>query len=152
METGWRARARVFVVQVIRFFFSTLTALVIDYGLYSLLCWAGLQPGWATLISSSTSTIVLYFLSTRLAFRSDDSLRRVIAFCLWYATSIIGFSIIVQLVHDLSGWNWLLSKLVTLPVSFSVNFLASRIILYRAPAARVSADPSKQEKSRDAVI
>ena len=152
MESVRLARFRGFVAQVFRFFLSTLTALAIDYGLYALLCSRGLEPGWATLVSSSTSTIVLYFLSTRLAFRSDDSLGRIIAFCLWYAASIISFSLLVQFVHVWTEWDWLPSKLVTLPLSFSANFLASRIILYRRSRNADPAGSAATSETRDAVI
>ena len=135
-------RVRAFVAQLVRFFLSTLVALGLDFGLYAVLCSLGVIPGWASLISSGTATIVLYFFSTRLTFRTKHSLGRALAFCVWYTFSIAGFALLVQGIHEQFDLHWFLSKAATLPFSFSINFLVSRAILYRR-GSEISNDSSR---------
>ena len=112
-----------------RFLIGTLLGLVVDFGLYSVGVALGLEPGWANLISSTVAIVVMYFVNTRYTFRVRPTLLSFAIFVAWYAASVAGFSVLVQVIHD--TWNLapLWSKVAILPLSFVTNFVATRFIL-----------------------
>jgi len=118
---------------LVRFFIGTLLGLTVDFGLYALGVALGLEPGWANLISSTVAIVVMYFVNTRYTFRVRPALLSFVVFVVWYAASVAGFSVLVQLIHD--GWDLapLWSKVAILPLSFVTNFVATRFILLREP-------------------
>lgn len=110
------------------FFGGSLTGLIIDFSVISLLLSFGWKPGYANLLSSSLAITCVYFLVTRYAFKANRSLITYVAFIAWYASAILFFSWIIQTVTSATGWNPLLVKAATLPFSFGLNFLFGRVM------------------------
>ena len=114
--------------EVVRFFLSTLVGLSVDLGGYSLLAALSIQAGIANLVSSTTAVAVMYFLSGRFTFRSRGSKTTLVLFFAWYAVSILCFSTLIQLATHSWHWGALPAKIASLPLSFTANFLATRLI------------------------
>jgi putative flippase GtrA len=125
--------------QLNRFFIGTLIGLAVDFGVYFLGLTFGLAPGYANAVSSVCAVIVTYFISTKYTFGVRIVISGFVFYCAWYALSIVGFSVVVQLLHDSYEFPAFWAKVVTLPVSFVLNFCASRLILSRAKPAITAA-------------
>lgn len=121
----------VFVRQVFRFFLSTCAGLTVDLALYAVLVWAGLLPAVSNALSSAAAVILMYFLSSRFTFRRGGGLLSVLLFFGWYAISIAFVSWLVQAGVDALGLNPMVSKVLSLPISFALNFIATRAIFNR---------------------
>ena len=119
-----------------RFLIGTLLGLVVDFGIYSVAVALGLEPGWANLVSSTVAIVVMYFVNTRYTFRVRPTLLSFVVFVAWYAASVTGFSVLVQLIHDTWHLAPLWSKVALLPLSFVTNFVATRFILLRGVERR----------------
>ena len=119
---------------LVRFLIGTLLGLVVDFGMYGIGVALGLEPGWANLISSTVAIVVMYFVNTRYTFRVRPTLLSFVIFVAWYAASVAGFSVLVQVIHDTWDLAPLWSKVAILPLSFVTNFVATRFILL--PRAR----------------
>ncbi|MBX0301942.1 GtrA family protein [Cryobacterium sp. 1639] len=115
--------------ELVGFFLSTLLGLSIDLGLFAWGVAAGLMPGLANLLSSACAVTVMYFLSSRLTFRSAQTTSRFVLFVMWYVASIMVFSLLVQVAHDTFAVEAFWAKLLTLPLSFAANFVAVRLIM-----------------------
>jgi putative flippase GtrA len=122
-------RSRVVVIQLLRFLAGTVIGLVIDFGVYTLLTVAGLFPVLANVMSSACAVVFLYFFSSRVVFNVRTSAGRFIGFCVWYAASIVVFSLLIQWIYDATALSALSSKAVTLPLSFTANFFGSRFMI-----------------------
>ncbi len=120
----------------LRFFVGSAGGLAIDLGGFALLTAAGVEPGVANLISSFTSISVVYLVVTRYAFRALVGVRTYIAFVLWYSTSIVVFSALIELATTTTGLPPLAWKLASVPVSFLLNYAFSRwLFRTREPSA-----------------
>lgn len=119
------------------FFGGSLTGLIVDFSVLSLLLSIGWKPGYANLLSSSLAITCVYFLVTRFAFKANRSMSTYVIFIVWYASAIIFFSWVIQTVTTLTGWNPLLVKAGTLPFSFGLNFLFGRVMFTPGALRRV---------------
>lgn len=124
---GWSA----FVRQLFRFFVSTCAGLILDLALYGVLVWVGLLPALANALSSAAAVVLMYFLSSRFTFRRSGGALSVVLFFAWYAISIAAISWLVQIGVDAFGLHPMLSKILSLPISFALNFIATRAIFNR---------------------
>lgn len=107
---------------------ASAVGLAIDLIGFQLLITLGLQPWLANGISSLASISAVYLLATRYAFGADARVWTYIAFVAWYTLSIITFSTLIQLATsatDLPPFAW---KLMTIPISFTANYLFSRLL------------------------
>lgn len=141
---------RQFLHQGIRFLLGSLAGLICDLTLFELFIWLGALPALANAASSAVGVTVAYLLVTKYAFGTRRSKKTYLAFVTWYALSIILFSFLIQLTAARTGWPPLVSKLASLPFSFSANFAFSRFLFRNrgsdehrpqelaAPAGRVS--------------
>ena len=120
---------RRFAHQAVRFFLSTLLGLTVDLVVYSLLVFAGLPAGLANVTSSAAAVVVVYFMATRYTFRSDGGPAKFALFVAWYAASIGFFSVLIEAGVTGMGLDPLVSKGLSLPLSFWANFLATRFLL-----------------------
>ena len=119
---------RALVRQGTWFLVSAAIGLAVDLGGYAVLVFAGLAPAFANAVSSAISVVVVYFVSSRFVFRSRGGRWTVPLFFGWYALAIVGISALVHLGVDSLGLQFFVAKLVTLPISFTANFLATRAI------------------------
>lgn len=114
--------------QFVSFFGSSAVGLIIDLLGFQALLLLGLEPWTANAVSSTTSITAVYFLVTRYSFGTATHPQSYVAFVAWYGTSIILFSILIQLASSLSGWPPISWKLLSVPISFGANYLFSRYL------------------------
>ncbi|QNO37048.1 GtrA family protein [Protaetiibacter sp. SSC-01] len=110
------------------FFGGSAAGLAVDLVGFQLLVWAGLPPWLANGTSSVVSITVVYLLVTRYTFGVGTRLSTYVLFVGWYLTSIVVFSSLIQLAVSLTDWVPFAWKLVTVPISFSLNYLFSRFL------------------------
>ena len=130
-----RARVRRLAQSTLmRFFVVALAGVLLDVALFSVLVALGVRPSVASIISSTVAVCSTYFASSRLVFRVRYTPRRMLAYVLWYAISITGFSLAIDAAWVYLGGTPTLWKVVSLPLSFLVNFVVvNYVVLRRAP-------------------
>lgn len=119
-----RPRIREFLM----FFGGSAVGLAIDLVGFQLLLLWGFEPWLANGISSATSISAVYILVTRYSFGVGTRLSTYAAFFSWYALSIVTFSSLIQLAVTFTDWHPFLWKLVSVPVSFLLNYAFSRFL------------------------
>lgn len=117
------------------FFGGSAVGLLIDLLGFQVLLWCGAEPWAANLSSSAASITAVYVLVSRYSFGASARMRSYLLFVGWYGGSIVLFSSVIQLASTETGWYPMVWKLLTVPVSFGLNYLFSRY-LFR-PRARV---------------
>jgi putative flippase GtrA len=120
--------------QVTRFLLGSCLGLAVDLGLFAAGVRLGAPPWLANLVSAGCAVVVVYLFVTKYAFRSERSRLTFLLFVGWYVVSIVVFSVLIDLLHDVTGWDAFVCKLLSLPPSFAANFLASKL-LFRGPPA-----------------
>lgn len=121
--------------QVTRFLLGSCLGLVVDLGLFAAGVRLGAPPWLANLVSAGCAVVVVYLFVTKYAFRSERSRATFLLFVGWYVTSIVVFSVLIDLLHGQTGWPAFVCKLLSLPPSFAANFLASKLLFSGRPAA-----------------
>lgn len=121
------------LVEFLRFAVGSALGLGIDLLGFQLLTLAGLTPGVANALSSSLSITVVYLVVTRYAFTVRTSVSSYLLFFGWYAASIVTFSLLIEFVVSETGWLPLLAKVLSVPLSFGLNYLFSRFLFNRSP-------------------
>lgn len=111
-----------------RFFLGTVGGLATDLSVFSVLTKVGLAPGLANIFSATLGLLVVYFLVTRYAFKSQHSNLKFIAFVSWYSLMILLWGAVIQLLVLNTGFPPLAAKLATIPISFGLNFTFSRVL------------------------
>jgi len=122
------------------FFGGSAVGLIIDLVGFSLLVAAGLLPWQANAISSTIALTVVYFLVARFAFAARARVSTYVLFFAWYGLNIVVFSTLIQWVVALTDAVPLLVKMASIPLSFALNFLFSRV-LFRSGPRGTSASP-----------
>ncbi|MBX3099966.1 MAG: GtrA family protein [Salinibacterium sp.] len=126
--------ARLAESTLVRFFVVALAGVLLDVAIFTLLVALGARPSVASIMSSSIAVCSTYFASSRLVFRVRYSPRRMLAYVVWYAISITGFALAIDTAWVQFGGTPTLWKLVSLPISFLVNFaVVNFVVLRRAP-------------------
>lgn len=111
-----------------RFFLGTVGGLVTDLSVFTVLTKLGVEPGIANLFSATLGLLVVYFLVTRYAFKTEHNHLKFIAFVSWYALMIMMWGAVIQLLVEFTGVAPLIAKLSTIPISFGLNFAFSRVL------------------------
>lgn len=122
------------IKQLISFALVAGFGITVDLVLFTVLTAVGLTSGISNLVSASCSVIVVYLFSTDHVFRVRRSRMQGLAFVAWYATSILGFSLLVQLLVSELDINGLSAKLLSIPLSFFANFFAIRYLFRKGEA------------------
>lgn len=125
-----RSRARQFWT----FFGGSAVGLLIDLLGFQGLLWSGVEPWVANLVSSAASITAVYFLVSRYSFGAEARMLTYLLFAGWYGASIVLFSSLIQFASAETGWYPMVWKLLTVPVSFALNYLFSRYVFL--PRAR----------------
>ncbi|MGY1595102.1 GtrA family protein [Geodermatophilus sp. SYSU D00965] len=120
--------------QVTRFLLGSCLGLAVDLGLFAAGVRLGAPPWLANLVSAGCAVVVVYLFVTKYAFRSERSRLTFLLFVGWYVISIVVFSVLIDLVHEVTGWDAFVCKLLSLPPSFAANFLASKLLFRGRPA------------------
>lgn len=92
---------------------------------------AGFEPWIANATSSTVSITVVYLVATRQSFQVGTGWRTYLAFFGWYALSIASFSALIQFLAEATSLHTFLLKLMTVPVSFCLNYSFSKILFGR---------------------
>jgi putative flippase GtrA len=119
--------------QVTRFLLGSCLGLAVDLGLFAAGVRLGAPPWLANLVSAGCAVVVVYLFVTKYAFRSERSRLTFLLFVGWYVVSIVVFSVLIDLLHDVTGWDAFVCKLLSLPPSFAANFLASKLLFRGRP-------------------
>jgi putative flippase GtrA len=127
-------RVRPLLRQVVRFLLGSCLGLAVDLGVFALGVALGASPGVANVVSAACAVVVVYLFVTKYAFAAERSRTTFALFVGWYATSIVVFSVLIELLHDQTGWDAFVCKVVSLPPSFAANFVASKLLLRGRPA------------------
>jgi putative flippase GtrA len=112
------------VATVVRFAFASGMGLVLD-----LLVFSALQSlSMSILLTNVTSSILgfslVYFAVTRYTFRAKRSVANYSIFFIWYLSSIFLYSEMISvLVFLFTGLTPFQGKLITVPLSFGLNYL-----------------------------
>ena len=117
--------------ELVRFFWASASGLVIDLVFYTVFISVGIVPWVANLTSSTMSITAVYFLAARYAFKAKTKLSTYIVFFGWYSLSILLFSFVVAVLSESGYFSPIAAKLITVPISFSINFIFSRFIFSR---------------------
>ena len=140
--------ARSLLRQAVRFLLGSALGLAVDLGLFALGVALGASPGVANVVSAACAVVVVYLFVTGYAFAAERSRATFALFVGWYATSIVVFSVLIELLHDQTGWSGFVCKLVSLPPSFAANFVASKL-LFRGRSAQPEEPVQRPEPARD---
>lgn len=114
--------------QLFRFLSTTVVGVAIDVGGFVALATLGIPAGIANLMSAGVSVLAVYALSRGMVFPGRHTVGGLLAFFGWYAVSILLFSWLIQWGVDALGLPELVAKLLSLPLSFTLNFVAVRTI------------------------
>ena len=118
-------------ISIVRWFITVGAGLVIDLSLFfTLTSLLGIPVYLSNLASSGTAITCVYLTSGKYVFKdSVYSVPRYIIFIGYYATSINLFSFLISILSQDFSFHPMVAKIVTLPISFFVNyFFASKII------------------------
>lgn len=113
------------------FFWGSAVGLAIDLVGFQGLVWVGLLPWQANAISSTVSITAVYLLVTRFSFGARSQMSTYVLFVAWYGSSIVVFSLIIQFAVSTFDWQPLVCKLLSVPVSFALNYFFSRFLFRR---------------------
>ncbi|WP_158550785.1 GtrA family protein [Geodermatophilus sp. TF02-6] len=127
--------------QATRFLLGSCLGLAVDLGVFALGVRLGASPGAANVLSAACAVVVVYLFVTRYAFAAERSRTSFLLFVAWYVVSIVVFSVLIEVLHDRTGWAPLVCKSLSLPPSFAANFLASKLLFRRRPAAAAAPRP-----------
>jgi putative flippase GtrA len=111
------------------FFWGSLAGVAVDLIVFQSVVHIGVEAGFANVVSSGLAIVVTYFSVTRYVFLAKSNARKFAFFFGYYTLSITFFSIIIGFAVRLNGWPPLAWKILSLPLSFAVNFLFSNLIL-----------------------
>lgn len=120
-----------FTAQFGRFAASSALGLFIDIAGFWLASALGVEPFLANITSASASITVVYLLVSRFTFAARTSWMSYVAFFGWYATSILIFSSLISYFSYSIGGAVFLWKALSVPFSFTLNFLFSRFLFVK---------------------
>jgi putative flippase GtrA len=122
--------------QFLGFFAGSLAGLIIDLLGFWILTHAGLEPWLANAISSTLSISAVYLIVTRYSFQVGTAASTYAMFFGWYAGMIVLFSFLIQLASSNWGLDPFIWKLLSIPLSFGMNYLFSRFLFTPRTAVR----------------
>lgn len=111
-----------------RFLAGTVGGLITDLALFWALTKLTVQPGIANIFSATAGLLVVYFLVTKYAFGVDRRSAKFFIFVIWYATMILLWGAVIQILVTKFEVPALEAKILTVPFSFGINFVFSRIL------------------------
>ncbi|WP_370449999.1 GtrA family protein [Cryobacterium sp. Hh7] len=108
---------------------------------FGIFMWTGLVVWQANAVSSTLSITAVYFLVTRYSFRAHSQVFTYVVFVAWYGCSIVAFSVLIQYATTASDWEPMVWKLLSVPVSFAINYIFSRWLFRRGGTGIASTGP-----------
>jgi len=134
--------------QFVAFFWGSAVGLMIDLVLFQVLVWLGFDAWLANASSSTVSIAAVYVMVTRYSFDVRAGWGTFVLFCTWYGTSILLFSSLIQVASTELGWLPFGWKLISVPISFGLNYMFSRY-LFRRPDRAI--EPQGSQATTDSV-
>lgn len=122
------------VLQVFRALFVAGLAFLADYLVLGLLAWAGVHYLLAATFGFIVGVIVNFLLSIKFVFKEKAPVGRVAEFVVYVLVGIVGLGITLGLMWFFTekvGFHFMISKLITVVVTFVWNFTARKVTLYR---------------------
>lgn len=114
---------------VLSFFFGSLTGVLLDLCIFQLAIYFGFSPLFANITSSGVAIIITYLFVSRYTFDRKFNARRFSVFFIYYSLSISAFSVAIDYLIGTTELHPLTCKILSLPISFMVNFFFSKKIL-----------------------
>lgn len=112
---------------LLKFGFVSGLGWILDFSIFSALCYFGMQAGLANAFAASVAVTFVFFSSLRPIFRDHGNYvgRKLLIYWVYQmiAVSLASYSVGYLAI---TGLNPLLSKVVVTPVTFMVNFLFMR--------------------------
>ena len=112
----------------LRFFGGTAGGLGADLAAFWVLTACGVPPWGSNLVSATAGLLVVYFLVTKYAFKVDHRPLKFVAFVVWYSMMILFWGWVIQTVSITTPLGPFVAKLLTVPISFALNFAFSRLL------------------------
>lgn len=125
--------------EFIWFFIASGSGLVVDLAGFFALTQVGFEPWLANAASSTVSVTCVYFIATRYSFKVSTSWTTYAIFIIWYAASIALFSYLIELTHVQTAIPAFVAKLLSVPISFVMNFAFGKILFRQE---KVLSDPA----------
>lgn len=123
-------QARLFKrASVLSFFFGSVTGVLLDLCIFQLAIYFGFSPLFANFASSGVAIISTYLFVSTYTFDRKFDARRFSIFFLYYSLSISAFSVAIDYLVGTIELRPLICKILSLPISFMVNFFFSKKIL-----------------------
>ncbi|WP_296890612.1 GtrA family protein [uncultured Methanobrevibacter sp.] len=120
-------------LQFFRFIFVGGTAFIIDFSIYILLCYLGINYLISAAVAFFISVIANYILSTSWVFNQSQIENRAVEFNIFLAISIVGWlftEILLYLFVDILSLGLVLSKIIASFLVLFWNFGARRLMFY----------------------
>ncbi|WP_296806650.1 GtrA family protein [uncultured Methanobrevibacter sp.] len=120
-------------LQFFRFIFVGGTAFIIDFSIYILLCYLGINYLIAAAVAFFISVIANYILSTSWVFNQSQIENRAVEFNIFLGISIVGWvftEILLYLFVDILSLGLILSKIIASFLVLFWNFGARRLMFY----------------------
>jgi hypothetical protein len=121
----------VFLIRAVTFFLGSLCGVITDLVLFQLLIALGLNGFFSNIISSGVAVTLTYFLVTRFSLYVAPQFISYLVFIIWYTFSILCFSWLIHIMISHTKILPIICKIISLPFSFTVNFLFNNFIIRR---------------------
>ncbi|MCT7593193.1 GtrA family protein [Aliarcobacter butzleri] len=118
------------IINFFKYFYVSLIGLSLDVVIYyTLLHIFGMEVFFANLISSFCAISFVYIMSTKEIFDKQGSILSYAIYIIYHIISINIYSYLVSYIHYQYGFNPLISKAVTVPLSFITNFIFISVLV-----------------------
>lgn len=112
----------------VTYFATTTLGLFIDFGTFQLLLILGTNVAISNFASTGMALVATYVLSSRFVFKTKLTKFTLSIYFIWYSISNTAFSLIIDLMVRNLDLSPLIAKALILPLSFLINYLATREI------------------------
>lgn len=106
----------------------------LDFGIYTALCYWNIMPYlWANIISIHVGIFTSFVLNRSINFKVKDKVKT--RFLSFYTVGLVGLGIstlMLWLMVDMSHWNEIVCKLITIVVVALVQFLLNKHITFKS--------------------